>query len=138
VLGGTLDYPPGKDSWFVLARTINDFMPRHMFTLTMSGFARVNKPMQGAKIALLSWAFIANSDDARNTPSEFFRTLCMDKGSTVTVHDPYVVTPSDVNISSNHDETLMGADAVVIFTAHRIYRSLDPGTGKALTGRTPR
>ena len=38
-----LDYPEGKDSLFVLARNINDFMPRHMFNLTRPGWRRIGK-----------------------------------------------------------------------------------------------
>ena len=37
VLGGPLDYPEGKDSLYILARNINDFMPKHMFNLTKAG-----------------------------------------------------------------------------------------------------
>jgi UDP-N-acetyl-D-mannosaminuronic acid dehydrogenase len=32
---GMLDYPDGMDSIFVLARKVNDFMPRHMYNLTV-------------------------------------------------------------------------------------------------------
>jgi len=41
VLGGHLDYTAGKDSLFVLARNINDFMPRHMFTLITQELERI-------------------------------------------------------------------------------------------------
>ncbi len=33
--GGKLDYLKNKESLFVLARHINDFMPKHMFNLTV-------------------------------------------------------------------------------------------------------
>jgi UDP-N-acetyl-D-mannosaminuronic acid dehydrogenase len=69
VLGGELDYPEGKESLFILARNINDFMPRRMFTLVRNGLTRAGKSLKGSKIALLGWAFLANSDDAQNTPS---------------------------------------------------------------------
>lgn len=137
VLGGTLDYPPGKDSLFVLARTINDFMPRHMFTLTMSGLARVNKPMQGAKIALLGWAFIANSDDARNMPAELVRDLVRNAGGTVAVHDPWVDSYPGVPIDYDIDALLASADAVVIFTSHNEYRQISPAGIRKASGCDP-
>jgi UDP-N-acetyl-D-mannosaminuronic acid dehydrogenase len=43
-----LDYPEGKDSLFVLARNINDFMPRHMFNLTKAGLERIGKKVEGS------------------------------------------------------------------------------------------
>lgn len=137
VLGGTLDYPPGKDSLFVLARTINDFMPRHMFSLTMSGLARVNKPMKGAKIALLGWAFIANSDDARNTPAELFRDLVIDDGGIIVVHDPWVDTYPGVAIEHDLDVVFANVDAVVIFSGHKEYRNISPAGIRKTCGRDP-
>ena len=38
-----LDYPAGECSLFVLARTINDFMPKHMVRLTLDGLARAGR-----------------------------------------------------------------------------------------------
>ena len=37
------------------------------------------------------WAFISNSDDARNLPSEPYRDLLLDAGCEVMVHDPHVL-----------------------------------------------
>ncbi len=68
-----LDYPAGEPSLYILARRINDFMPAHMFRLTADALKRVGCPLNGAKVAILGWAFLANSDDTRNTPSEPFR-----------------------------------------------------------------
>ena len=71
VLGrGTLDYLKGEPSLYVLARHINDFMPTHMFRLTLDALKRAGRKPKGAKIALLGWSFLSNSDDTRNTPSE--------------------------------------------------------------------
>lgn len=33
------------------------------------------------KIAMLGWAFINDSDDVRNTPSEPYRDLCLEVGA---------------------------------------------------------
>ncbi|MCK9631780.1 MAG: nucleotide sugar dehydrogenase [Methanoregula sp.] len=126
VLGGQLDYPAGKDSLFVLARNINDFMPRHMFTLTTLGLGRIGKTIRGSKIALLGWAFLANSDDARNTPAEPFRDLVLEAGGEVTVHDPWVDSYPDVPIDHDIDTVLAGADAVILFTGHTEYKNISP------------
>jgi len=130
-----LDYPAGEPSLFVLARTINDFMPRHMLRLTQEGLARAGTPLYGAKIALLGWAFLANSDDTRNTPSEPYRDGLVAGGAGVAVHDPYVERAPDVTLTPSLEATLTGADAVVIFAGHRQYRSLDPRQVKELSGK---
>ena len=119
--GGQLDYPVGTDSIYVLARKINDFMPTHMFNLTVTALESIEKKVEGSKIAILGWAFIRDSDDARNTPSESFRELCLKSEAEVMVHDPYVVHYPSVEISDDLEEVVRGADAVVLFTGHSTY-----------------
>lgn len=121
-----LDYPKGKDSLYVLARTINDFMPSHMFTLLANGLSRAGKPLKGSKIALLGWSFLANTDDSRNTPAEQVWNLCIQNGAIVKVHDPWVHEYPGVSITSNLLEAIKGVDAIVICTGHRDYYSLHP------------
>jgi UDP-N-acetyl-D-mannosaminuronic acid dehydrogenase len=130
-----LDYPAGEPSLYVLARRINDFMPTHMFRLTRDGLERAGFPVKGAKIALLGWAFLANSDDTRNTPAEPYRDLLLQAGATVSVHDPYVADYPGVPIVPFVEETLDGADAVVIFAGHHQYRTLQAPVLKQLSGR---
>ncbi|HUU74585.1 MAG TPA: nucleotide sugar dehydrogenase, partial [Methanoregulaceae archaeon] len=121
-----LDYPEGRESLYTLARAVNDFMPRHMVNLTVSALKRAGIRIEGAKIAVLGWAFLANSDDARNTPSEVYRDIVLAEGADVAVHDPYVEKYPGVEIIQELDTALDGADVLVIFTAHRQYFSLDP------------
>jgi UDP-N-acetyl-D-mannosaminuronic acid dehydrogenase len=136
VLGkGTLDYPENEPSIYVLARRINDFMPAHMFRLTADALKRAGVPLKGAKVAMLGWAFLSNSDDSRNTPSEPFRDACIREGALVTVHDPYVTEYPGVPIISSIDKAVKGADAIVVFAGHHQYRSLDPKILKNLSGR---
>ncbi|MDG6258124.1 MAG: nucleotide sugar dehydrogenase [Methanomicrobiaceae archaeon] len=123
--GDPLDFPAGKESLYVLARHVNDFMPRHMFNLTNAALARTGREMAGAKVAVLGWAFLANSDDARNTPSEIYRTLCMAAGAEVAVHDPFVREYPGVPIEDDLGAVLAGSDVIAILTGHGAYRSLD-------------
>lgn len=129
-----LHYPEGRESLFVLAREINDFMPVHMLKLTKDALARVGKDIRGARIAMLGWAFLNNSDDARNTPSEVYRDLCLGEGAEVLVHDPYVLTYPGVPISQDVDAVLRGADVMAVLTGHSQYRSLDPVRCRAVMG----
>ncbi|MDN7025427.1 nucleotide sugar dehydrogenase [Methanoculleus sp. FWC-SCC1] len=136
MMGGDLDYPHGADSIFGVARAINDFMPRHMAALTEAGLERAGKSLAGAKVALLGWAFIKNSGDARNTPAEPFYDLMQEAGATVTVHDPYVEDDVGIPVETDFDQVLAGADAVVVFTGHDCYASLDPARVKQVTGHS--
>ena len=131
-----LDYPVGEPSLYVLARRINDFMPTHMFRLTNDALKRAGRPLKGANVAILGWAFLANSDDTRNTPSEPYRDNLIQGGATVAVHDPHVLEYPDVPILQNLDDTMKGADAIVIFAGHHQYKNLDPNHIRALSGRS--
>ncbi|MDD4255380.1 MAG: nucleotide sugar dehydrogenase [Methanofollis sp.] len=133
-----LDFPDGRESLYTLARGINDFMPAHMLHLTESALAQAGKTVKGAKIALLGWAFINDSDDARNTPAEPYYEAAKAAGAEVRVHDPWVdpETAPDVppGLSKDLEAVLTGADAVVVFAGHKEYRRLVPAEVKALCG----
>jgi len=130
-----LDYPQNQPSLFVLARTINDFMPVHMARLTREALLRAGTTVKGARIALLGWAFLANSDDTRNTPSEPYRDAMAKDGAVLAIHDPYVGHAPGVTLTVSLEETLAGADAIVIFAGHHQYRSLDPAWVRELSGK---
>lgn len=130
-----LDYPRGEPSLYVLARHINDFMPAHMLTLTRQGLERTGKSLDGARIAMLGWAFIANSDDARDPPSETFRDLAIEAGATVAVHDAWVESYPGITIEHDLESVIKNADAVVIFTGHNAYKNLTPPVVKSLCGK---
>ncbi|EHQ34381.1 nucleotide sugar dehydrogenase [Methanoplanus limicola] len=143
-----LDFPEGKDSLYVLARQINDFMPHHMLTLTKAALARAGKEFSKSskefndtdranekgnrkiKVAILGWAFLANSDDARDTPAEIYYRLCKDAGADVSIHDPHVLSYPGLddgdNISQDLDEVIAGADVIAVLAGHKEYFSLKP------------
>lgn len=130
-----LDYPEDAESIYVLARRVNDFMPKHMFNLTVKALERVGKKPKGIKIAMLGWAFLNDSDDARNPPSELYRDLALAAGCEVKVHDPHVLHYPGLEIHANIDEVLTGADVVVVFTGHKQYFGLTPAEIKQKMGK---
>lgn len=132
---GQLDYPEGADSIYVLARKVNDFMPVHMYNLTAAALKRIGKEIKGSKIAVLGWAFIRDSDDARNTPSESYRDLCLEAGATVRVHDPYVAEYPGIEISNDLEKVIRDADAAVVLTGHSAYLDLKADWLKEVTGK---
>ncbi|WP_094228332.1 nucleotide sugar dehydrogenase [Methanolobus psychrotolerans] len=129
-----LDYPQDAESIYVLARRVNDFMPVHMYNLTVAALKRIGKDIKDSKIAMLGWAFINDSDDARNPPSEPYRDMIIAAGADLRVHDPHVLNYPDLEIHKNINEVISGSDAVVIFTGHKEYFSLKPDEIKKLTG----
>ncbi|HMK45446.1 MAG TPA: nucleotide sugar dehydrogenase [Methanocella sp.] len=135
IMNGRLDYPNGKDSMFVLARNINDFMPRHMFNLTVQGLIRAGKCRKATKAAILGWAFINNSDDARNTPSETYRDLLLLDGFEVKVHDTFISEYPGVPILHSLKDVIQDVDVIAIMTGHSEYRSLNPESILELTGK---
>jgi UDP-N-acetyl-D-mannosaminuronic acid dehydrogenase len=130
-----LDYPENADSIYVLARKVNDFMPNHMFKLTKDALAQVGKELNGSKIALLGWAFINDSDDARNPPSEPYYDLLTKAGASITIHDPHVLNYPNVEIEKNMPSVIKDSDAVIILTAHSEYFKLNPADVKSLMGK---
>jgi len=141
---GALDWPADISSLYISSRRINDFMPTHMLHLTESALTQAGKeqgaPLHGARLALLGWAFLSDSDDARNTPSAPFYEAARAAGATVRVHDPWVDpatapdVPEGAAISRDLGAVLAGVDAVVIFAGHRKYHNLRPVEVRALCG----
>lgn len=122
-----------KDSWLLisgakdvistklipLARSINDFMPQHMFELLKSAIEESCKDITKAKVVVLGFAYDANSDDTRLTPTlDLMRYLDQNKVKYM-IQDPYVA-----DFAINLDKALKGADAVVLMTAHDEYKKI--------------
>ncbi|MDY0386646.1 MAG: nucleotide sugar dehydrogenase [Methanolobus sp.] len=131
-----LDYPENTDSIYVLARKVNDFMPKHMFKLTQDALSQVGKDIKGSKITILGWAFINDSDDARNPPSEPYYDLLTEAGASITIHDPHVLEYPNLEIEKDLESVLKDADLVAIMTAHSEYFKLKPADLKALMGKS--
>jgi UDP-N-acetyl-D-mannosaminuronic acid dehydrogenase len=103
-----------------------------MYNLTMEALKRTGRDIRGARVAMLGWAFLGNSDDARNTPSEAYHQLLVRAGAVPVIHDSYVEKYPGVAIGHDLEATLAGADAIAIMTGHSDYRSLNPARVKAL------
>src|SRR3990170_186699 len=105
-MGGSLDFPENLESIYVVARKINDFMPHHMYNLTVEALSRIGKKLKGSKIAILGWAFINNSDDARNTPSEPYFNWMTEQDADISVHDPYVSGSDEIKFAQTLEEAV--------------------------------
>ncbi len=108
----------------VKSRELNMWMPTHMAELLEEGLNDAGQKLEGAKIAILGVAFLENSDDTRNTPSQPLYELLTKKGAKPVLHDPYV-RDFDIPFTKDLNEAIEGADAIVIVTRHNEYLSLD-------------
>jgi UDP-N-acetyl-D-mannosaminuronic acid dehydrogenase len=102
------------------ARDVNDGMPLHMIELLEQALAEAVVPLSKARIAVLGYAYLENSDDSRNSPSEVLVRRLRELGAEVRVHDPWVR-----EYQADVLETLRGCDAAVVMVAHEEYRDLD-------------
>ena len=99
-----------------LARSINNFMPQHMYDLIKMGVYDAGLEVSKIKVAVLGFAYDANSDDTRNTPTEDLVKILIHHKIKHIVIDPYV---TEYNIDL--EKALKDADVVVLMTAHNEY-----------------
>lgn len=124
-----------KDPWLLIAnarpgfpalltraaRAVNDSMPQHVADLVVSALREAGRDIAGAKVAVLGYAYLENSDDTRNTPSEPLVEALRAAGAEVVIHDPYVS-----EYAAPVGTVLQGADSLVLAVAHSEYHNLDP------------
>ncbi len=103
-----------------VARAVNDRMPNHMLELLQSALQEAGRSLRSARILILGYAYLEDSDDVRNSPSAVFIQHLQSAGATAVVHDPYITEYSG-NIFTKAQDT----DAVVIFVRHKHYLDLD-------------
>jgi len=108
----------------IKSRHLNMYMPEHMVNLLGNGLKQAGKDLKGAKIAVLGVAFLENSDDTRNTPTKPFYEIAKKKGANPVLHDPYV-RDFEYPFTSDFDEVIKDADAIVILAKHKEYLNLD-------------
>ncbi|TET90971.1 MAG: nucleotide sugar dehydrogenase [Methanomassiliicoccales archaeon] len=127
-----------KDPWLLLhgsgetfkpkiiptSREINDSMPHHMIDLAEEALTQSKVKSKGAKIAVMGYAFIEDSDDVRNTPALPIIEHFAKSGAEVIVHDPYVKGAEGIELTGNLNDALVGADCAIFVTGHSRYKSL--------------
>jgi UDP-N-acetyl-D-mannosaminuronic acid dehydrogenase len=102
------------------AREINDYMPLHMAELTVGALEEVGREIEGARVAVLGYAYLENSADTRNSPSEVLVARLEELGAEVVIHDPWVP-----EYRGDLEQRVQGCDAIVVMVAHDEYRAVD-------------
>ena len=104
-----------------IARAINDGMPLHMADLAVEALREAGVDISDARIAVLGYAYLENSDDTRSSPSEGLMVRLRELGAEVVIHDPWVA-----EFQGDLQEVIQGCDAVVLMVKHDQYVKLDP------------
>jgi UDP-N-acetyl-D-mannosaminuronic acid dehydrogenase len=102
------------------ARAVNDSMPNQMVKLLKRSLAAYGKALKDAKVAVLGYAYLEESDDTRNSPSEKVLQLLTAEDADFVVHDPYVS-----GYQGDLFSLILGCDAVMMMVAHEAYRKLE-------------
>ena len=73
-----------------------------------------------ARVLILGYAYLENSDDIRNSPSAVLVSLLQERGARVVIHDPYVAGYGD-----DLYDLAIGCEAVILMVKHQIYSEID-------------
>jgi UDP-N-acetyl-D-mannosaminuronic acid dehydrogenase len=102
------------------ARYINDFMPIHMYDLFKNAVKETNRKLKDTKVLILGYAYDANSDDDRNTPTKDLLLKLNKAGVKYDVHDSYIE-----EYEGDLGKLLEGKDAIILMTGHDEYKKLE-------------
>jgi UDP-N-acetyl-D-mannosaminuronic acid dehydrogenase len=102
------------------ARAINDDMPLHVAELAEDGLREAGRVVEDAKVAVLGYAYLENTDDARNSPTVPLLERLQALGAKVVIHDPHFA-----ECNSDLEESVAGSDCVVVMVAHDEYHAID-------------
>jgi UDP-N-acetyl-D-mannosaminuronic acid dehydrogenase len=102
------------------ARAANNAMPRHMADLLEDALKNVGRQITGSRILVLGYAYLEDSDDTRNSPSEALVEHLRTLGAEVVIHDPHVP-----GYQGSLEKILPGCHAAVVMVRHQEYRNLD-------------
>jgi UDP-N-acetyl-D-mannosaminuronic acid dehydrogenase len=102
------------------ARAVNESMPNQIIKILKEALKLYDKKLEEASITILGYAYLEESDDTRNSPSEKLYELLLAEKADVAVQDPYV-TP----FQQKAFDSLQNSDAVIIMVAHEAYKDMD-------------
>jgi len=102
------------------ARAVNDAMPLHVAELLQQALRSVGCDLPGSQILVMGYAYLEESDDTRNSPSEVLVEHLRKKGAAVVIHDPFVS-----GYQGDLIEAARECDAAVVMVRHQAYVQMD-------------
>jgi nucleotide sugar dehydrogenase len=135
-----------KDPWYLVkaaerlgyhaqvitaGRRVNDYMPHHMFEMLLKAMNETNQSIKGSTIVVLGLSYKENVGDTRNSPALGLVRDIKEMGGIVRAVDPYVdekTAKREFGVDEHIrkiDDVANGADAIVVVTAHKEFKSLN-------------
>ena len=109
------------------ARRINNSMPHFV----MKQVARLTSELARPKIAVFGLTYKGNIDDVRESPAmDIAQELLAVEKYDVNIYDPHVAQEQVKFTLSTLDESIAGANLVVVLTDHNEFKQLDASTLK--------
>jgi len=102
------------------ARAVNDSMPKQIFLLLERALEKFDIPIRESQVAIWGYAYLEESDDVRNSPSQLLYEILKSSKADVILQDPYVPGYQEDELDS-----LENCDAVIVMVAHQVYRRVD-------------
>lgn len=131
--GGVGGHCIPKDPWLLVsslsdylptlvtaARNLNSAMPAKVAEMAKSALGGQAAELSGAKIVILGYSYLPNSNDTRNSPSAELVKILESQGAVVSIIDPHV--PS---IDSPITSAFQNADLAILMVAHDAFAKLD-------------
>lgn len=102
------------------ARATNNFMPQHVVNLLVEALHSADRDVRHARILVMGYTYLEDSDDTRNSPSEVLVGVLRSMGTEVVIHDPYVPGYQGALL-----DKARGCEAAVVMVKHAEYCNLD-------------
>ncbi len=123
-----------KDPWLLIAnagdgveprlipaaRAVNDGMPMQVLRMLRTALKKAGRELSDATILVLGYAYLENSDDARNSPSADLVQELEKSDARIIVQDPYISRYQGDVVQMARD-----CDAVILMVKHEPYETLN-------------
>jgi UDP-N-acetyl-D-glucosamine dehydrogenase len=101
-----------------LAGKVNQQMPYYCVERIERALNDASKPVKGSHIAILGVSYKGGVGDIRESPALRIIEVLAQRGARLTYHDPFVPALTDQGLKSTPLDDQLGADAIVLVTAH--------------------
>jgi UDP-N-acetyl-D-glucosamine dehydrogenase len=101
-----------------LAGKVNQQMPVYCVERIERALNDATKPVKGSHVAILGVSYKGGVGDIRESPALRIIDVLTERGARITYHDPYVDELPEQGLKSTPLEEQLGADAIVLVTAH--------------------
>ncbi len=110
-------------------RAINDYMPFHIYEMTVEALNVNTRALKNSKIIILGLSYKENVGDLRESPVRYLIDHLRKMEADITVIDPFIspaaIRRFEVKKGIDPYAEAQDADAIILMTAHDQFRELD-------------